>query len=246
MRAPVLLVLPLLLILACGAEDDPGDDGGSPDGATEDGGGADAGGEDGGATDGGGTDGGVTDGGATDGGATDGGATDGGADDGGTSDGGTTPTEPPELAGILQAHNDARDVVGVPHLVWDDDLVAIAAAWIATCTDNEVPTGLLDHNAGRSDTYPGYVGENIYASSGTANGVAAVQAWVSEEAHYDIVTNTCAPNQVCGHYTQVVWGNTERVGCARGTCSGLTYSSTIVCDYSPGGNYSGQRPYPYP
>jgi len=33
------------------------------------------------------------------------------------------------------------------------------------------------------------------------------------------------------------------VGCARRDCPALTYRSTIVCDYGPGGNISGSRPY---
>lgn len=48
---------------------------------------------------------------------------------------------------------------------------------------------------------------------------------------------------VCGHYTQLVWANTRFVGCARWHCSGLRYPSSIVCDYGPGGNINGQRPY---
>jgi hypothetical protein len=48
---------------------------------------------------------------------------------------------------------------------------------------------------------------------------------------------------VCGHYTQLVWANTRRIGCARHNCSGLTFPSSIVCDYGPGGNFGGQSPY---
>jgi len=51
------------------------------------------------------------------------------------------------------------------------------------------------------------------------------------------------PGKVCGHYTQVVWSTTSRVGCARHECPALTYRLTIVCDYGPGGNISGSRPY---
>lgn len=149
--------------------------------------------------------------------------------------------EPPELAGILAAHNQVRAAHGQAPLTWDPDLAAIAAAWVGQCVDVTPPTGLVDHNDGRSDTYPEYVGENIYASSGTSDGPSAVASWASEEAEYDYATNTCTG--ICGHYTQIVWGSTTKVGCALGTCAGLTYSSTVVCDYAPGGNYVGERPY---
>jgi pathogenesis-related protein 1 len=149
--------------------------------------------------------------------------------------------EPPELAGILKAHNDARAQVGVAALTWDPDLAAIATAWVMTCTDKD-GDGLVDHNPDRSKTYPTYVGENIYASTGKATGPDAVSSWVDEAKDYDYASNTCAAGKVCGHYTQVVWRATEKVGCALYSCAGLTYKSTIVCDYGPGGN-TGGKPY---
>lgn len=152
--------------------------------------------------------------------------------------------EPANLAGILAAHNAVRAMVqttpALPALTWNADLAATAAAWVAMCKDVEAPTGLVDHNGGRSTGHPYYVGENIYASSGTATGADAVQSWASEKANYNYANDTC--NGTCGHYTQLVWRDTLEVGCALGTCAGLTYPSTIVCDYGPGGN-SGGKPY---
>ncbi len=55
--------------------------------------------------------------------------------------------------------------------------------------------------------------------------------------------NTCQNGQVCGHYTQLVWANSNRVGCARVTCPSMTYKYNILCDYAPAGNYVGQWPY---
>ncbi|HUH01683.1 MAG TPA: CAP domain-containing protein [Kofleriaceae bacterium] len=150
--------------------------------------------------------------------------------------------EPGALMGVTAAHNDVRAALGIPDLVWDPALAAVAQAWVEQCVDNESPIGLIDHNAGRSDDYPGYVGENIYGSGGNATGPAAVALWVSEESDYDYATNTCAPGKICGHYTQVVWRDTERLGCGLHDCAGLTYGSSVVCNYSPGGN-TGGRPY---
>jgi hypothetical protein len=167
------------------------------------------------------------------------GGDDGGDGDGG-GDGGIIADEPPGLEGTTAAHNAIRAGVGVGPLTWDPALAAIAQAWAERCVDNEAPTGLIDHNAGRSDTYPEYVGENIYGSSGGATGTDAVESWASEEANYDYDMNSC--NGVCGHYTQIVWRETTKIGCALHQCPGLTFGSTIVCDYALGGN-SGGRPY---
>jgi pathogenesis-related protein 1 len=158
--------------------------------------------------------------------------------------------EPAELAGITAAHNQARAMVNttgvaggaLPALAWDGALAATAAAWVARCQDADA-NGLVDHNPDRSTGHPFYVGENIYASTGTASGADAVAAWVGEAASYHYATNTCDGGASCGHYTQVVWRGTQKVGCARGACPALRFPSTIVCDYGPGGNVNGQPPY---
>lgn len=149
--------------------------------------------------------------------------------------------EPSELQGITQLHNDVRAAVGVAPLVWDPQLAAIAATWVAKCVDDEPPTGLVDHNENRSQGYPTYVGENVYGSAGAATARGAVTSWASEQADYDYTTNTC--RDVCGHYTQIVWRSTTKIGCAKTTCNGFRYPVTIVCDYGPGGNIPGERPY---
>jgi len=166
-----------------------------------------------------------------------------GTDVGGANTPDATPVgadEPAELNGITKAHNDARATVNVGPMTWDPALAQIAADWAAKCTDSD-HDGLLDHNADRSKGYPTYVGENIYASTGTANGPDAVTDWVSESKDYDYASNSCSG--ICGHYTQVVWKASVKLGCALHRCPGLKYSSTIVCDYAPGGNISGQKPY---
>ena len=166
----------------------------------------------------------------------------GGDDGGGDDGGGPVDGEPAELSGITAAHNQVRSAHGVGPLTWDNDLAAIAQTWANQCIDVEVPSGLLDHNAGRSDTYAEYVGENIYASSGfTPSGPDAVNSWAHEESSYTYSSNTCAGT--CGHYTQVVWATTTKVGCAYHVCASLQFPNAIVCDYAPGGNVNGQKPY---
>jgi len=169
----------------------------------------------------------------------------------GASDAAAAVGEPVELAGITAYHNQIRAMVdtsgvtagALPALTWDDSLAATAAAWVATCTDRD-GDGLVDHNPDRSTGHPTYVGENIYASSGTATARdAVVGGWAGESAHYHYDANTCDAGAVCGHYTQLVWRATEKLGCAIATCRGLTFKSTIVCDYGPGGNVNNQKPY---
>jgi uncharacterized protein YkwD len=150
--------------------------------------------------------------------------------------------EPAALAGITAAHNAVRARIGVKMspLTWDERLAASAQAWANQCVDTTSPKGLIDHNPKRSVGLPWYVGENIYASSGTASAKGAVLSWASEQRSYDYAHNTCAG--MCGHYTQMVWAKSVFLGCAISNCPNLRFSSSIVCDYAPGGN-NGGRPY---
>lgn len=150
--------------------------------------------------------------------------------------------EPPALAGITAAHNAVRARVGVKMapLSWNEGLAASAQAWANRCIDATSPIGLIDHNPKRSIGFPWYVGENIYASSATASAKGAVQSWTSEQHDYDYARNKCAGS--CGHYTQIVWAKSTFLGCAISFCPHLRFSSSIVCDYAPGGN-NGGRPY---
>ena len=84
------------------------------------------------------------------------------------------------------------------------------------------------------------MGENIYGASGPAEGTVAVELWLAEESSYDYDSNSCSA--VCGHYTQIVWAETTKLGCAIHTCPNLGFANTIICDYAPGGN-TGGRPY---
>lgn len=155
--------------------------------------------------------------------------------DGANDSGDVAPGEPAELLGITDAHNRIRAEVGVDALVWNDDLEDLAAAFIADC--------VFDHStlAERSDVAGfAYVGENLYWASGfQPTGAEVSDAWASEEADYGYSTNSCA--SVCGHYTQQVWATTTDLGCALKACPDSTW--LVACEYGPGGNYEGQRPY---
>jgi pathogenesis-related protein 1 len=153
--------------------------------------------------------------------------------------------EPADLMGITLYHNQVRAAVAtstpLPPLEWDPALAQTAAQWVAMCVDTMAPAGLIDHNPNRSQGHPYYVGENVFGAGGNATAKQAVDTWAAEKANYNYEANTC--NGVCGHYTQIVWRTTVKLGCAKGTCSGFTYPTSIVCNYGPGGNSGGTRPY---
>ena len=95
-----------------------------------------------------------------------------------------------------------------------------------------------------------FIGENLFWSAvfpppeviTMVDPAVVVEAWESEVADYDYESNSCVPGKMCGHYTQIVWADTERVGCAFRTCS-EDGSQVWVCNYYPAGNIVGEKPY---
>lgn len=76
-------------------------------------------------------------------------------------------------------------------------------------------------------------------AQGAINGSMAVQFWLYERLDYDYNENECI--KMCGHYSQIVWANSERVGCGRALCSN-GWGYIIVCNYDPPGNVVSQKP----
>ncbi|KAL1215833.1 Pathogenesis-related protein 1 [Cardamine amara subsp. amara] len=131
---------------------------------------------------------------------------------------------------FLAAHNQARAAVGVEPLRWDESVAAYARNY----ANQRIGDCAMEHSNGP-------YGENIAGSSGSMSAVEAVNMWVNEQLDYDYDSNTCAQGKECGHYTQIVWRNSVRMGCAKVRCNnGGTF---ITCNYDPLGNFNGEWPY---
>ncbi len=166
--------------------------------------------------------------------------------------------EPGRLAGITAAHNAVRARVStgtpLPPLTWSPEIATVAQAYAeklaASCSTT------LTHSS--SQERMGW-GENLAMMGGVGSGPAgsaqqAVDLWESELMCYTFgpfqsgvnatCTNACSRYGGCGHYTQVVWRKTLRLGCGVGECmSGSSKRAYWVCNYDPPGNYVGQMPY---
>jgi pathogenesis-related protein 1 len=193
-------------------------------------------------------------GGKAGGGATGQGGSTGGGPGGSTGQGGggahTNPLSQALIDAFVTAHNQARAGTlnpppspALPPVSWDAVLADSAFNYLSKCQSADKT--LVDHNANREADYRAlggkdYVGENIYATTAkTAVPGDAVTSWMSEAADYDYATNSGN----AGHYTQVVWRTSVRIGCAIVNCPQVKFNNTILCDYAPGGNYNGQKPY---
>ena len=136
---------------------------------------------------------------------------------------------------LLDAHNRERADAGVPPLEWSDKLAREAREW----ADTIALEGRMRH-ADRATR--GTSGENIWM--GTAGRFSAedmIDTFTRERRYYrhrafpDI--STTGRWQDVGHYTQVVWRNTQQVGCA---VAQNGEDDFLVCRYWPAGNWEGE------
>jgi uncharacterized protein YkwD len=141
--------------------------------------------------------------------------------------------EPTAFVGTVAAHNVWRQQVGVPNLTWSATLAQVAQAW---ADDLKSRNCAFEHRPNNQ------YGENIYWASGfTPSPKGVVDSWAGEIQDYNYANNSCPADKMCGHYTQVVWRNTQQVGCGTSTCD--DGSILWVCNYNPPGNWQGQKPY---
>jgi uncharacterized protein YkwD len=142
---------------------------------------------------------------------------------------------------VLAVHNRERAAVGVPALVWNDDIAATAQIYANYLWS----TGKFEHRTTEYlTTHPNdsaVWGENLAARHGAPTTVPIaqnMQGWVAEKNVFQGLPSATGTN-VVGHYTQMVWNSTKEVGCA--TATGNNYD-VLVCRYSPPGN-TGGNPY---
>lgn len=140
--------------------------------------------------------------------------------------------EPSPMEGITARHNAWRARVGAPPLHWSNALAGVAQNW----ANHLATTGCrLRHSGG--DRY----GENLYWSRGRQRTAAeVVDSWADERRDYDLRRFRCRSGAVCGHWTQIIWADTQEVGCGVARCPGQ--QEVWVCNYAPPGNWVGRPP----
>ena len=139
------------------------------------------------------------------------------------------------MNGMVNAHNEIRQEHGIQQdLIWDEYLAEEAKIWIEYLDQ--------DLNCQMEHNWDSPLGENLFWASYMTTATEVVQAWASEEQYYDYDSNSCQAGEMCGHYTQIVWEDTERVGCAMMECSNGS-GFIWMCNYDPAGNWQGEKPY---
>jgi hypothetical protein len=136
---------------------------------------------------------------------------------------------------MIAGHNGARRQYGVAPLTWDEALArdaAVYAARLARANRFE-----HDRQVGR---YPRQ-GENLFTGTRGAYSYAEMIGLLVDERRYfrsgrfPTVSRTGSVSHV-GHYTQIIWPTSQRVGCATASNRASDY---LVCRYLPAGNVVG-------
>lgn len=142
-----------------------------------------------------------------------------------------------EVRQVLMAHNRARAKVDVGPLVWSEKLAIYAQEWADYLAS---ASRRMEHRP-HSGKWRQEHGENLFMGTVGYYGVAdAVSTWEREKSAYHGEPISMSNLYTYGHYTQLVWKNTRRIGCAKVEYSG---NVMIVCNYDPPGNVLGQRAY---
>jgi len=137
---------------------------------------------------------------------------------------------------MLALHNRDRAEKGLAPLAWDADLAAAARSYARELDRRD--DGLV-HSPPRQRRGQG---ENLWMGTAGRFGIARMyDGWSSEKRFFrpgvfpDVARNI-AWTEV-GHYTQIVWPGTDRVGCGLHRGSEWDY---LVCRYAPAGNVFGR------
>lgn len=147
---------------------------------------------------------------------------------------------------IVATHNKWRAEVGVGKLSYSPELAVSAQAW----ADHLKQTNQCKMKHSKPE---GRYGENLYWASALlwsdgrrelqqVSSDKPVDSWGSEIHDYNYKNNSCEPGKMCGHYTQMVWRESTKVGCAIAVCED-SREQVWVCQYQPAGNMVGSKPY---
>ncbi|XP_070503634.1 salivary antigen-5 isoform X1 [Chironomus tepperi] len=154
---------------------------------------------------------------------------------------------------ILEEHNFLRQTVATGHVQgqpaaqnmqemrWDDELAVRAQMWANVCTFAHDPSRYLDRFIMGQNV--GLLWSTIPLADDDGDFPSRVRNWFNEVQKYAWGAKWSVKT---GHYSQLVWGDTNLVGCGftyyQDTNNGL-FNKIYVCNYGPGGNVLGAKPY---
>ncbi|XP_046566701.1 peptidase inhibitor 16-like [Haliotis rubra] len=165
---------------------------------------------------------------------------------------------------LVTGHNGERKTQGATNMYkikWDDDLATTAQKHADKCLWEHTPDGertwgenmaqIKFPEAQYLDTYPHPKMIDIVVTEG----MTGFQSWSGEEENDVKHDFSCARSdwngKTCGHYTQVVWHSSTKVGCGARNCINFTQKKDpediqhnvwiLVCAYMKPGNMANEN-----
>lgn len=139
---------------------------------------------------------------------------------------------------VVDFHNKVRKDVGVAPLQWSNELAAYAQAW----ADHLAASCKISHRPHDQSAWGQKYGENIYwVSNRSMPPLAAARGWYSEIKDFRKGAIQVQNISRTGHYTQMVWKDTRKMGMGMAVCANGTV--IYVANYDPPGNYIGEQPF---
>lgn len=170
-----------------------------------------------------------------------------------------------EYKELLDHHNDKRNSIALgketgklgsfpkaadmSYIYWDDKLAKLAQDW---ATELAKKCSGIGHNPNRKVDGFTSVGENVYGSFGGNADISgslkkASESWYSEIdlAVPTVIKSFSSSVSGIGHFTQMIWAKSLKVGCGYANYSkGTTkVNQIVVCNYGEAGNYLGSKIY---
>ncbi|XP_051008533.1 cysteine-rich secretory protein 2-like [Acomys russatus] len=143
---------------------------------------------------------------------------------------------------IVNKHNELRRAVSpsasnMLKMEWSIEATTNAQKWANNC--------VLEHSNAEERKINIRCGENLYMSSDPTSWPTVIQNWYDENQDFTYGVGA-KPNAAVGHYTQIVWYSSFKVGCGVAYCPNQdTLKYFYVCQYCPAGNNVMKKTTPY-
>ncbi|XP_065814088.1 cysteine-rich venom protein [Labrus bergylta] len=138
---------------------------------------------------------------------------------------------------IVDLHNAFRRAVqptasNMLMMIHSEDLRVNSQAWVDQC--------ILAHGKPSNRLLDGYeCGENMFYSAVPYSWTEVINAWHAEVQLYQYPEGA---TNLTGHYTQVVWFSSYKVGCGVALCNDVYL---YACQYYRAGNFMNSEPYKF-
>lgn len=133
---------------------------------------------------------------------------------------------------FIHAHNWVRTQYKLPALKWDESLASFARKYLM----QRYGDCQMIHSTSN-------YGENMFWGKKLHwTPSDSVYYWYQEKKWFNFSSLNCQPKQSCEHFTQIVWRDSQRIGCALQHCQNPKNGMLIVCEYDPPGNFEKENP----